>query len=156
MTEKFPNLLDSLMKDSIKTIGKITEWYGNGAVKTQGYVMKELTEYNCVQEDYTYTQDVYYTNYWSYNGEQLVKNGTGKLITYHDNGKVQALTIIRKGLKDGLYKEWDPDGHLTKTGHYKNGKKEGRWLEGDLEGINYVNDQCFDSQEDFENAVRKP
>ncbi len=151
---RLPNLLDSTKKDSIWSIGKITEWYGNGSVKTQGFVLNEESEYSCLFDNDTYTQDIYYTNYWSYTGEQIVKNGTGNLLTYHDNGKVQTMTNIRCGLKDGLYKEWDPDGHLTKLGHYKNGKKNGRWLSGDLEGMNYVNDQCFSSQEDFENAVR--
>jgi len=148
-----PNLLDSLGKDSIKTIGKFTEWYGSGKVKTEGYVMDEKSEYNCQLENYVYTQDIYYTNFWSYTGEQLVKDGNGYLLTYHNNGKVQAMTTIRKGLKDGIYKEWDPDGHLTKLGRYKNGLRTGRWLEGDLEGIAFVDGQCFSSPEEFENAV---
>jgi len=151
---KLPNLLDSTRKDTIDASGKITEWYGNGSVKTDGYVTDEQSEYNCMIENYVSTQEIYYNNYWSYTGEQLIKNGNGNLVTYHDNGKIKATTAIRCGLKDGLYKEWDPNGHLTKFGHYKNGKKDGRWLSGDLEGINYVNEQCFSSQEDFENAVR--
>ncbi|MFH0866344.1 MAG: hypothetical protein V1904_09115 [Bacteroidota bacterium] len=140
--------------DTITFSGNINEWYSNGTHKAEGYVMSEYELYDCRVEGDAAKQDIYYINYWTPKGEQMVKNKNGKLLTYHPNEIIETSTIIRNGLKDSIYKEWDPDGHLSKIGSYKYGLKEGRWLEGDLEGISYIDDQCFSSEEEFQNALR--
>jgi antitoxin component YwqK of YwqJK toxin-antitoxin module len=48
------------------------------------------------------------------------------------------------GKKTGYWRYWDPEGKLTSVGNYKNDLHEGRWLFGDLEGMHYLDDACFD------------
>jgi antitoxin component YwqK of YwqJK toxin-antitoxin module len=39
-----------------------------------------------------------------------------------------------KYVNHGLYQEWHPNGKLALEGHYKMGKKDGKWIEYDPTG----------------------
>ncbi|HYG16576.1 MAG TPA: hypothetical protein VEC12_12545 [Bacteroidia bacterium] len=47
------------------------------------------------------------------------------VIIYHDNGKVKEKGVLKNGLKDGRWREYDTNGDLVKMTRYKNG--EFRW-----------------------------
>lgn len=63
----------------------------------------------------------------------------GKELHYNEDGvKFQEAEINRKGVYDGKYTEWWPNGKVKKTGYYKEGKDYGKWVfyseEGKVEG----------------------
>ncbi|MBI3237470.1 MAG: hypothetical protein HYZ43_01270, partial [Flavobacteriia bacterium] len=51
---------------------------------------------------------------------------------------------LTNGLPNGLWQFYNQPGGLTRMGVYQNGKKIGRWLEGDLTTKAYLGDICLD------------
>ncbi len=132
-------------KDSIFHFGYYESWYANGQKQSEAYVLKEISKFDCYQEVNISMQDLYYLNYWDNENNQIIKDKTGRLKSYHlTTGKVESEGEIINGKKTGYWRYWDPEGKLTSVGNYKNDLHDGRWLLGDLEGMHYLDDACFD------------
>lgn len=67
----------------------------------------------------------------------------GKQVFYFENGMKMSEGQTLNGNPTGLWKFYTPDGKLFRIGTYINGEKNGRWLEGDLSGIAYIEDVCL-------------
>jgi antitoxin component YwqK of YwqJK toxin-antitoxin module len=66
------------------------------------------------------------TNYWTREGVKIVSNGTGELVTYHDNGKVKARGIYKNSNKVGKWQWWHDNGQLKSQETYVDGKLQGK------------------------------
>jgi antitoxin component YwqK of YwqJK toxin-antitoxin module len=62
---------------------------------------------------------------------------------YYDNGTLQSEGTMKNGLPDGIWKYYDPFGKLNHVGEYVLGKRNGRWLSGDLSKTKYLGDICM-------------
>ncbi len=69
--------------------------------------------------------------------------------SYYDNGKIKETGIIKSGLKDSIWTEYDTNGNIFLKGSYILGKKSGIWKEYKTDSLNrtylhikrnYVND----------------
>ena len=129
--------------DSIESKGTYKEWYFNGQLKAEGYVINESSKFDCNQRLNLKLQDVVYKEFYDYNGNHLIKNGVGRMENIHSNFKISEIGSVKEGVQDGKWEYFTPDGNLTEIGVYKMGKKDGKWFSGDLKGISFVEDACF-------------
>ena len=136
-----------LGKDTTRGIGSYKAFYENGQVRYTGRLLEEANMLDCESDlperDFT----VLYDSYFAKDGSPLVKKGTGTLKIYHNNEMVRYEGEVVNGQKNGWWKEYNKDGVLKSAGKYVNGVKDGRWLYGDLTGINYLDDRCFESED---------
>lgn len=131
-------------KDSIHYTGKIIGYHPNGKFMMDGYVLDENFKYECVQDEEMAYQDVFYSRFVDENGIETFKGYSGMVRDYHINGNKREEGMMLNGLRNGLWKTYESNGNLGSIGYYKNGKKDGSWLYGDLSGIGFVDNQCFD------------
>ncbi len=123
------------------------EYYPSGRRKYDGYVTNDSYASDC-ESDFPETDfSLKINNYLKEDGTFIVKNGSGYLKLYHFNGVLKLEGKLVSGKHDGWWKEYNNGGHLISVGKYILGEKDGRWLEGDLEGINYLDDRCFENLE---------
>ena len=62
---------------------------------------------------------------------------------------------MKDGLPTGFWKYYDPFGKLNKYGQYTLGKRDGRWLSGDLSKTKYLGDICLNPNlPDLEKEIR--
>lgn len=140
----------------VKSIGLFLQKDENGVLISRKYILNETPLYNCGQKE-TYDISTYYTVYEKDTNQHLI-NG---FISYlYPNGVKQSEGLNRNGLPTGIWKYYNDNGSLREVGKYKNGKKEGRWLSGDLSKIAYLGDLCIDmekptSQKIIENLEKK-
>ncbi|MES2557942.1 MAG: hypothetical protein V4604_17435 [Bacteroidota bacterium] len=122
-------------KDTFSIVGVQTTLSEDGKELQKQLVLEEKDFYKC-------TSDEYYSI-----REYLVTEPTSPIqdvLNYYDNGALMSKGKLTNGLPDGLWQFYNQQGGLTRTGIYKNGKKIGRWLEGDLTTKAYLGDICLD------------
>lgn len=131
--------------DSIPHFGYYESWHRNGIKESEGYILNETTKYDCYQEVNISMQDLHYINFWRSDGTQILKEGTGRIETYHlTTAKRESEGEMMNGFRQGYWRFWDPDGKLCRVGNYLNGLENGSWLVGDLDGMHFLDDACFD------------
>lgn len=138
-----------VINDSVqfKTKGILTDYDENGNRLFSAYIIEKFEKYDCAHTDH-------------YEVRQLltideVSDSTGRMNGYvqnfYDNGTIQGEGTMKNGLPDGLWKFYDPFGKLNKMGNYVLGKRNGRWLEGDLAKKKYLGEICMNPNlEDLE------
>jgi antitoxin component YwqK of YwqJK toxin-antitoxin module len=62
---------------------------------------------------------------------------------YYDDGTLQSEGQMLNNLPTGVWKYYTPNGQLNQVGEYVQGKRNGRWLKGDLSKTNYLGDICM-------------
>ncbi|HRC57055.1 MAG TPA: hypothetical protein PKU97_14075, partial [Kofleriaceae bacterium] len=76
--------------------------------------------------------------FWSSGGAAIgkckLKNGTGEMLTFHDNGQLATRTPMVRGLRHGIYQELNPRGKVVLEGAYASDQRHGLWIERDGEG----------------------
>ncbi len=120
--------------DTFSIIGVQTSLNIDGKAMTQ-LLLEESDFYKC-------TSDEYYSI-----REYIIPSGqreNGITSFYYDNGVTMSRGQLTNGLPDGLWQFYNQQGGLTRMGVYQNGKKIGRWLEGDLTTKAYLGDICLD------------
>lgn len=131
-------------KDTVNIIGYLNGYYHNGKPRTKGYLRDFEAGYDCsLHQDMT-TFDYYIIDFWTIDGKQTCSKGNGELVVYNEGAQRIAQGGIKQGREDGLWKYYDPDQKLKEIGRYVNGSREGVWYKGDLEGINFEDNACFD------------
>lgn len=123
------------------------EYYANGQLKYVGTYRGETHLADCSSDLDELHFDVIYKYYLSEKGDTIVNNGYGKVKTFYNNGALKSEGEIQNGLEKGWWKYYSKDGNLNEVGQFIDAQKTGRWLEGDLYGINYLEDKCFESEE---------
>ncbi len=123
------------------------EYYPSGKLKYSGYFLSEIEVLKCNDEMHYFDFDINYSSHFSENGDTLVNKGNGYLKIHDSENVLKSECNLINGEYDGWYKAYGEKGDLVEVGRYEKGKKIGRWLSGDLQGINYLSDQCFESEE---------
>lgn len=102
-------------------VGKNERWYKNG--------IKE-SERLCESEDYKkhffHCNEI--VNYWSKDGTQLIKDGSGKYLSYHDNDTLQVMGRYLNGLRTGQWNWYYDNGALQSVQHFIQGKENGEFV----------------------------
>jgi antitoxin component YwqK of YwqJK toxin-antitoxin module len=137
------NYFDSLitLNDSIefKSVGEKFEYDLNGKLLSKSYVIEKTEKYDCSNSDHYEIRQFYTT--WQAN--DTLKRINGYVKNYFDNGVIQSEGQMLNGLPTGVWKVYDPNGKLNMLGEYVFGKKQGRWLKGDLSKIKYLGEICL-------------
>jgi len=136
--------------DTLTGIANYKAFYPDGSTKYIGILQYEDTRLNCATDIQESDFVASYNIYINKEGDTLVQNGTGKLQLYNIDDNVNAEGQIINGKKNGWWKYYNDEGKLIEVGQYVNGEKHGRWLSGDLTGINYLDPQCFQSEQEKE------
>ena len=79
--------------------------------------------------------------FWEKDTAQHRKNGYVK--NYYDNGSIQNEGWVKDGLPTGIWKLYDVNGNLNQVGEYVLGKRNGRWLKGDLGSVKNMSEICL-------------
>ena len=134
---------DSVVKlnDSIEFFsrGIYSELNAQGKVLSESYIIEKSEKYDCSHSDH-YEVRQFYT-IWEDNDSSNRINGYVR--NYYDNGTLQSEGEMKNGLPNGFWKYYDPFGKLNKYGQYIYGKRDGRWLSGDLSKTKYLGDICL-------------
>ncbi len=133
--------------DTTRGIAGYKAFYDNGKLRYEGRLIDEDEMEDCESDLPEKDFEVYYKTYIAKNGDVMVKNGNGTLQTYYINEMLRYEGDLLNGRKNGWWKEYSKEGKIIAAGKYINGDKHGRWLYGDLTGINFLDDRCFESEE---------
>ncbi len=129
-------------------IGLNEKWYENG---------EKESESNCIIENSKlFSSKCSKINYWTPEGEQLIKDGTGKYLSYHDNGKLQVQGAYQDGKQIGQWKWFYDNGNLQYIENFIDGKRSGEYISYFVNGQIrtkglYLNDKQVDKWEDWYN-----
>ena len=58
---------------------------------------------------------------------QIVKNGNGNVIEFFNSGKIKKKFSVKKGIYNGIYREYTARGKVLVIGYYNNGMKDSTW-----------------------------
>lgn len=123
--------------DEVK--GEYIEYDSLGMPLCRGFVIEELEKYDCAHSDYYAIRQYVIIE----DSDDSVERTNGPMRYYFDNGMLMSEGTIKEGMPEGVWKFYTPDGKLTRIGKYVNGKKEGRWLKGDLGDKKYIGEICL-------------
>jgi len=95
-------------------------------------------------------QNVFYTQFKDVNGKDALINYSGNVEDFQLNGNKREEGALLNGKRNGIWKLYETNGHLKSIGAYKNGLKDGLWISGDLSGIGFLDNECFDGVIDID------
>jgi antitoxin component YwqK of YwqJK toxin-antitoxin module len=134
---------DSIVKlnDTIqfKSKGILSDYDNKGNLLSKSFVIEKFEKYDCSHTDH-YEVRQFFT-LWEADTALHRMNGYSK--NYYDNGTIQSEGKMKNGLPEGIWKYYDPFGKLNHVGQYVLGKRDGRWLSGDLSKTKYLGDICM-------------
>lgn len=137
------NYKDSIIKlnDSIrfKSKGVLTDLNAEGDTLYKAHIIEKFERYDCSHTDHYEIRQLY--TIWQ--AEDSVGRMNGYVRNYYDNGVLQNEGELKDGLPIGAWKFYDPFGKLNQYGYYVQGKRDGRWLSGDLSKTKYLGDICL-------------
>jgi len=134
---------DTIIKvnDSIqfKAKGILTDYDRHGRKLSESYIIEKFEKYDCSHTDHYEIRQL--MTIWQ--GKDSVDRMNGYVKNYYDNGVLQNEGMMKDGLPTGIWKFYDPFGKLNQVGTYVMGKRDGRWLGGDLSKTKYLGDICL-------------
>ncbi|MES2556472.1 MAG: hypothetical protein V4604_10000 [Bacteroidota bacterium] len=137
------NYFDSILQinDSVrfKSKGIMTLLDSTGRAICKSYIVEKIEKYDCSHTDHHEIRMLY--TFWERNATEHRINGYVK--NYYDNGVLMNEGTVKDGLATGVWKFYDPYGSLNLVGEYVLGKRNGRWLSGDLAQVKYMGDICL-------------
>jgi antitoxin component YwqK of YwqJK toxin-antitoxin module len=133
-----------IINDSIQFTakGEQTNYNDGGKKICKSYITEKYNKYDCSHSDH-YEIRQYYT-FWERKKSDQRINGYVK--NYYDNGTLQSEGNMKDGLPTGIWKIYDPFGSLSQIGFYEQGKRNGRWLAGDLSKTKYLGEICLNAK----------
>jgi antitoxin component YwqK of YwqJK toxin-antitoxin module len=141
------------LNDSIRfnSKGRYTEMDAEGDTLYESYIIEKFERYDCSHSDHYETRQLY--TIWEANDSLNRMNG--EVINFYDNGTLQSRGFMKNGLPHGEWRFYDPNGKLNKYGIYTMGKRNGRWLSGDLSKTKYIGEICLNpNMPDIEEEIR--
>lgn len=129
-----------VLNDSIKfkSKGIYTDFDAAGEILHESFIVEKSEKYDCSHSDhYEVRQFITKTS------TDEVDRMNGYVKNYYDNGTIQSEGKMENGLPIGEWKFYDPFGKLHEYGYYVLGKRNGRWLKGDLSKTKYLGDICL-------------
>lgn len=137
------NYFDTILQinDSVrfKSKGILTLLDTNGQIVCKSYIVEKIEKYDCSHTDHHEIRMLY--TFWERSANEHRINGYVK--NYYDNGVLMNEGNVKDGLATGVWKFYDPYGSLNLVGEYVLGKRNGRWLSGDLAQVKYMGDICL-------------
>lgn len=134
---------DTIIKlnDSIqfKAKGLLTDFNAKGKEISKSFIIEKFEKYDCSHTDHYEIRQLY--TIWQAHDSLKCMNGYVK--NHYDNGVLQNEGNMVNGLPTGVWKFYDPFGKLNQVGVYVMGKRDGRWLAGDLSKTKYLGDICL-------------
>lgn len=129
------------LNDSIKfkSKGILTEVNAKGDTLYKAHVIEKFEKYDCAHTDHYEVRQLY--TIWQ--ADDSVGRMNGFVQNFYDNGVLQSEGEMKNGLPTGAWKLYDPFGKLNQYGYYVMGKRNGRWLSGDLSKTKYLGDICL-------------
>lgn len=137
--EYFDTILKLNDTVQFKSKGILYDYNAKGDLLSKSYIIEKFEKYDCSHTDH-YEIRQFYT-FWQAHDSLHRINGYVK--NYYDNGVLQSEGNMKDGLPTGVWKYYDPFGNLNHAGEYKLGKRDGRWLSGDLSKSKYLGDICM-------------
>ncbi len=130
------------LNDSIRfrSKGICYRYDASGNLLSSSHVIEKFEKYDCSHTDH-YEIRQFYTLYQS--PADTVDRMNGPVKNYYDNGVLQSEGMMKNGLPDGVWKFYDPFGNLNQVGTYVLGKRDGRWLGGDLSKTRFLGEICL-------------
>ncbi len=130
-----------VLNDSVKFKAKgiLTDYNAAGKKLSESYIIEKFEKYDCSHTDHYEIRQL--MTIWEAHDSLHRMNGYAK--NYYDNGVLQNEGMMKNGLPDGVWKFYDPYGKLNQVGVYVLGKRDGRWLGGDLSKTKYLGDICL-------------
>lgn len=105
----------------------------------RSWIVEKIEKYDCSHTDHHEIRMLY--TFWERDTSEHRINGYVK--NYYDNGVLMNEGRMQNGLATGVWKFYDPYGNLHMVGEYILGKRNGRWLSGDLSQVKYMGDICL-------------
>ncbi len=142
-----------VVNDSVKfkSKGVLTDFNANGDPLYEAYVIEMSSKYDCSHSDHYEVRQLY--TRWEANDS--IGRMNGYVQNFYDNGTLQNEGRMKDGLPDGVWKYYDPYGKLNQYGVYVLGKRDARWLSGDLSKTKYLGDICLNPNlPDLEDEMR--
>lgn len=137
------NYFDTVIKlnDSIrfKSKGILTKYNAAGDSTYKAHIIEKMEKYDCAHTDHYEIRQLY--TVWQ--ASDTLGRMNGYVRNYYDNGVLQNEGQMKDGLPTGLWKYYDPFGKLNLMGSFVQGKRDGRWLSGDLEKKKYLGEICL-------------
>lgn len=106
---------------------------------SKSWIIEKFEKYDCAHTDHNEERMLYC--FWEKDSTQHRKNGYVK--NYYDNGSIQNEGWVKDGLPTGIWKLYDVNGNLNQVGEYVMGKRNGRWLKGDLGSVKNMSEICL-------------
>lgn len=106
---------------------------------SKNWIIEKFEKYDCSHTDHNEERMLYC--FWEKDTTQHRKNGYVK--NYYDNGSIQNEGWVKDGLPTGIWKLYDVNGNLNQVGEYVMGKRNGRWLKGDLGSVKNMSEICL-------------
>jgi antitoxin component YwqK of YwqJK toxin-antitoxin module len=122
-----------------KSKGILTSLDAGGNEVAKSYIVEKVEKYDCSHTDHHEVRML--IAFWEKDTSAHRMNGYVK--NYYDNGVLMNEGVVKNGVATGVWKFYDPYGSLNKVGEYKKGKRQGRWLSGDLSKVKYMGDICL-------------
>lgn len=149
------NYFDSIifLNDSIQYSSKgiYTEINAEGDTIYQSYIIEKFERYDCSHSDHYETRQL--KTIWESNDS--IGRMNGDVMNFYDNGTIQSAGKMKDGCPSGGWRFYDPNGKLNKFGNYVFGKRDGRWLSGDLSKTKYLGEICLNpNMPDIEEEIK--
>ncbi|MEY3198861.1 MAG: hypothetical protein RJA13_819, partial [Bacteroidota bacterium] len=122
-----------------KSKGILTDYDAKGQKLSESYIIEKFEKYDCSHTDHYEIRQL--RTIWQ--GNDSIDRMNGYVKNYYDNGVIQNEGKMKDGLPSGVWKFYDPYGKLNQVGTYVLGKRDGRWLGGDLSKTKYLGDICL-------------
>lgn len=129
------------LNDSVrfKSKGILTNYNAAGEATFKAHIIEKMEKYDCAHTDHYEIRQLY--TIWE--ASDTVGRMNGFVQNFYDNGVLQNEGYMENGLPTGLWKYYDPFGKLNLMGSFHQGKRHGRWLQGDLEKKKYLGEICL-------------
>ncbi len=124
---------------SFRSKGILTDYDDAGNKLSESYVIEKFEKYDCSHTDHYEIRQL--MTIWQVHDSLGLFSGYVK--NYYDNGVLMNEGQMKDGLPTGVWKYYDPYGKLNQVGEYVLGKRNGRWLGGDLSKTKYLGDICL-------------
>lgn len=130
-----------VLNDTIRFHAKgiLTDIDSLGNEKHKSYIIEKFEKYDCSHTDHYEIRQFYTIS----ESDTSVGRMNGYVKNFYDNGVIQSEGQMMNGLPTGFWKIYDPFGKLNQYGQYVYGKRDGRWLSGDLSKTKYLGDICL-------------
>lgn len=135
--------------DSVYSKGLVKAFYDDGKPMFIGYATDNNTKYTCESETDIPTEEDYYLAFYDTLGVNILKDGNGFVTELQASGHKLKEGQIANNKKQGIWIYYNNYGQAEGIGMYENGLKVGRWLYGDLSGLNLSDKVCFMNNDEY-------